>query len=169
MLVTARFVCVVVFQRTWEPPVGSDVGIKFVPVIVRVVPALPAAALLGLMLVTVGTGLGTGKTTNATGLESPFVPVPECGWTVCTKSVPGLAIIEAGSVAVTETTLPVSFAGAQVAAAVVVTTHVLRLFWLKVTTVCTTKPLPVNVSVTVGPPAVMLAGETNSKNAPVLD
>jgi hypothetical protein len=77
MLVTERVVCDVVFQRTCEPPEGSDVRRNFVPVIVRPSAALPAGAVLGLMLVIVGVGLGGGKTSKATGLESPFVPVPE--------------------------------------------------------------------------------------------
>ena len=40
------------------------------------------------------------------------------------KCVPALAVSAAGTTAVTETTFPVSFDGAQVFAAVVVTTHV---------------------------------------------
>ena len=62
---------------------------------------------------------------KAMALESPFVPEPECGCSVWTKSVPAFAIIDAGTTALTETMLPVSFGGAQVFAAVVVTTHVL--------------------------------------------
>ena len=58
MFVTERFVCVVVFQRTCEPPEASEVRRKFVPTMVRVRAALPAAAVLGVTLVTVGMGLG---------------------------------------------------------------------------------------------------------------
>jgi hypothetical protein len=57
--------------------VGSEVKRKFVPVMVSGTAALPTGALLGAMLVTAGTGLPGGKTTKATGLESPFVPAPE--------------------------------------------------------------------------------------------
>ena len=51
------------------------------------------------------------------------------------KCVPALAVSAAGTTAVTETTLPVSFNGAHAFAAVVVTTHVLRFFWSQVTVV----------------------------------
>ena len=87
------------------------------------------------------------------------------------KCVPVLAISAAGTTAVTETTLPVSFGGAHTFAAVVVTTHVLIFFWSQVTVVCTTKalfPPAVNVIVKSGPPAVTLAGEINCRNMPVL-
>jgi hypothetical protein len=125
MLDGVRVVCDVVFQFTWELLAGAVPEIKLAPAMVSVTAALPAAAVLGVMLVIVGTGLGGGKTSKATGLESPFVPVPECGCTVWTNSVPGFAIIAAGTTAVTETMVPVSFAGAHVFAAVVVTMHVL--------------------------------------------
>ena len=104
---------------------GSVVRRKFVPVMVRGNAAFPAGALLGAIVATVGTGLGGGNTMKAMALERPLVPVPECGCTVCTKLVPAFAIIDAGTTALTETILPVSFAGAHVFAAVVVTTHVL--------------------------------------------
>jgi hypothetical protein len=77
MFVTDRLVCVVVFHRTWEPPEGSEVRRKFVPVMVKVSAALPAVAVLGLTLETVGTGLGGGKISKATGFERPLVPAPE--------------------------------------------------------------------------------------------
>ena len=125
ILAGVRVVCVVVFQFTWEPLVELDPGIKLVPTMVTVTAALPATAVFGVMLVTVGTGLGGEKTSKAKALESPFVPVPECGCTVWTKLVPGFAIIAAGTTALTEMTLPVSFAGAHVVNAVVVMTHVL--------------------------------------------
>src|SRR5271169_1810876 len=119
MLVGVRVVCVVVFQFTWELFEGVVPVMKLVPTRVSVIAALPATPVFGVILVSVGEGLGGGKTSNAKALESPLVPVPECGWIVWTKLVPGFAIIAAGTTAVTETTPPVSFAGAHVAAAVV--------------------------------------------------
>src|SRR5579864_147382 len=77
MFMGVRFVCVVVFQCTCEYWVGSELARKFVPIMVSGRSALPAATVLGLMLVTVGTGFGGGKISKATGLESPFVPEPE--------------------------------------------------------------------------------------------
>ena len=127
MLVGVRVVCVVVFQFTRELFAEVVPGIKLVPAMVSTVAALPATAVFGVTLVTVGAGLGGGKTSKDKTLESPFVPVPECGCTVWTKSVPAFEIIAAGTTAETERTVPVSFAGAHVAAAVVVTTHVLSL------------------------------------------
>jgi hypothetical protein len=99
MLVTARLTCDVVFQFTWEPPEGSVVRRKLVPVMVIGVSALPGAAVLGLTLVTVGTGLGGGLTKNATGLESPLFPAPEKGLWVCTKCWPGFVKSAAGMTA----------------------------------------------------------------------
>src|SRR5580692_2768875 len=91
------------FQCTCEPPDGSEVGRKFVPLTVSVKEALPAAALVGDIEVIVGRALPGGLTMNARELESPLFPAPDAGLKVLTNAVPGLAT----SAAVTVPVIPV--------------------------------------------------------------
>src|SRR4030088_1687742 len=106
MLTIASFVCVAPApHKTCEPPDGSDVGRKLLPVTVRENAAPPATAQAGDKLDTAGSGFPGGLMMNASGLESPLVPAPECGCSVLTKAVPGLATSEAGTVAVIPRTL----------------------------------------------------------------
>src|SRR5271168_4015235 len=89
------------FQRTSEPPDGSEVKIKLLPLTVRVKEALPAAAVVGEREVTAGTGFAGGLMVNEMTLERPFCPAPEKGFSVLTKAVPGLAIMAVVIAAVT--------------------------------------------------------------------
>src|ERR1700722_15912069 len=66
-------------KRTCEPPVGSDMRMKLVPVMVMVNEAAPAAAEVGDIEEIVGIGLAAGFTRKVTTLERPLVPVPEWG------------------------------------------------------------------------------------------
>src|SRR5260370_39530043 len=93
-------------HKTCEPPDGSDAGRKLLPITVNVNAAPPATVQLGDMEDTAGSGFPGGLMMNASGFESPFVPAPECGLSVLTKAVPGLATSEAGTVAVIPITFP---------------------------------------------------------------
>ena len=93
------------FQRTCEPPDGSDVGRKLLPLTVRVNDGLPAAAVFGEIEVMAGTGLPGGLMINVRVFDRPLFPVPEKGFSVLTEAVPGLAISAAATVAVTVTAL----------------------------------------------------------------
>jgi hypothetical protein len=110
-----------------------------VPVTVRENPALPATAQLGEIADMVGTGFPAGLMVNATGFESPLVPEPECGLSVLTNAVPGLATSDAGTVAVAvvPTTLPL----------LSVSNCVAMVCPFHCTTVLATNPLPTTVSV----------------------
>jgi len=88
-------------KRTCEPPEGSEVGIKFVPVTVIVKEAAPAVAEVGEMAEIVGSGLAAGLMRKVSVLERPLLPAPEKGLRVLTKAVPALAISAALTVAVT--------------------------------------------------------------------
>ena len=76
-------------------------GRKPEPLSINVNDALPAGALLGLMLVSPGKGFGDGLMVKARGLERPFCPAPEAGFRVMMVATPGLATNAAGTVAVT--------------------------------------------------------------------
>src|SRR5260370_18409847 len=78
-----------VVQCTCEPPEGSDAGRKLLPVTVKVNALPPATAHVGDIDVTVGTGFPGGVMMKGSGLESPFIPAPETGLSVLTKTVPG--------------------------------------------------------------------------------
>jgi hypothetical protein len=107
------------------------------PATVNVNAALPATVQVGEIEETVGNGFPGGLMMNATGFESPLVPAPECGLSVFTNAVPGLATSDAGTVAVIPVTFPL--------ASVVTTVAIVWLFhW---TTVLATNPLPVTVNV----------------------
>ena len=142
------------FQRTCEPPDGSEVGRKEPPLIVRVKEGLPAAAELGEMEETVGNGFAAGLTTKVSVLERPLVPVPECGLSVLMKALPGFAMSAAATVAV------------MVVALTNVEGIVLPFHW---TTVLATKPplLLVTVRVKSLPPATAAEGEIKLMGAPV--
>ena len=100
-MVTGRVVWVEpIFQCTSDPPVGSEVGRKFVPARVSVNAGLPAAALFGEIEVRVGTGLGGALMMKERVFESPLFPAPDAGLNVFTNAVPGLATKAAGTVAV---------------------------------------------------------------------
>ena len=158
MLPMASVLCVgPEFQWTWDPPEGSDVGRKLLPVIVRVTGALPAAALVGDIEETTGSGLPAGLMMNAMELESPFCPAPDAGLRVLTKAVPTLATRAAGTVAVTLSTLPAES----------VDTAVAMVFPFHCTTVLATNPWPVTVSVKSVLPALMVDGESTLIAAPV--
>src|SRR4029077_16153224 len=103
---TGSVVCAAVFQLTCDPPDGSDAGRKCVPAIVIVIGPLPTTAQLGVMELTAGVGFNLGLIINAITLESPFIPAPDWGLNVCTEAVPGFAIKDAGTAAVTVSTLP---------------------------------------------------------------
>jgi hypothetical protein len=68
---------------------------------VRVNEGLPAAAVVGEIEVTAGTGFPGGLMINDKVFDSPLFPVPEKGFSVLTVAVPGLAINAAATVAVT--------------------------------------------------------------------
>jgi len=82
------------------------VGRKLLPLTVNVKEALPAAALVGDIEVTEGTGLGGLLMMKAIELESPLFPVPEAGLRVLTNAVPALAMSDADTVAVIPVTAP---------------------------------------------------------------
>src|SRR6266404_3976845 len=107
MLTIGSVVCVPPAPHTTcEPPEGSDVGRKLLPATVNVSAALPTTVQLGDIEDTVGRGFPAGLMMNATGFESPFVPAPECGLSVLTNAVPGLATRDAGTVAAIPVTFP---------------------------------------------------------------
>jgi hypothetical protein len=144
-------------HKTCEPPDGSDVGRKLLPVTVRVNATPPATAQLGDWEDTAGSGLPGGLMMNASEFESPFIPAPEKGLSVWTKAVPGLATSDAGTVAVMPMTLP----------ALSVCNWVAIVPPFHCTTVLATNPPPTTVSVNCGLPAVVLAGESEVMDAPV--
>src|SRR5216683_4980391 len=157
-LTVASVVCVPPApHRTWEACVGSAFIPKLVPVTVRVNAAPPATVQLGDMEDTAGSGFPGGLMMKASGFESPFVPAPECGLSVLTKAVPGLATSEAGTVAVIPITLP----------PLSVCTWVAMVPPFHCTTVLATNTPPTTVSVNWGLPAVMFAGEREVMVAPV--
>ncbi len=150
MLRTGKEVCVGPrLKRTCEAWVGSVDARKLEPFTVRVKEAAPAAAEVGVIEVTVGTGLAAGLMRKLTTFERPLVPVPECGLRVWTKAVPGLAMRSAETVAVS------------VLALTTVVGMVLPFHW---TTDLATYPLPVlsevpdTVSVNPAPPALACEG-----------
>ena len=102
------------FQLTQEVAPGAHgeafgsaaVGKKLLPLRVSVNDGLCAATCDGVMELSVGIGLGGGFTINAREFERPLVPAPECGLSVFTKEVPGVATSAAGTVAVMPVMLP---------------------------------------------------------------
>jgi hypothetical protein len=161
-LTVAKVVCVPLGtapHKTCEPPDGSDVGRKLLPVTVNVNAAPPAVAQAGARLETIGSGLPGGLMMNASGFESPLVPAPEWGCSVLTNAVPGFASSDAGTVAemLPPTTLPLTS----------VCTCVAMVLPFHCTTVLATNPLPVTVSVNCWLPAVAFAGESEEMDAPV--
>jgi len=96
-----RVVCIpLAFQFTVEPPVGSEDGIKLVPVTESGTAGLPGAADEGEIELRTGRGFGGGLMMNAMVLERPLVPLPECGLRVLTEARPALVIRDAGTAAV---------------------------------------------------------------------
>src|SRR5260370_34037672 len=132
-----------VVQCTCEPPEGSDAGRKLLPVTVNVNAPPPATAHVGDIEVTVGTGFPGGVMMKGSGLESPFIPAPENGLSVLTKTVPGLATSAALTVAVIPRTVP----------ELSVCTCVGIEAPLHCTTVLATNPPPFTVTVNRGLPA----------------
>src|SRR5258707_2464621 len=95
-----------VVRCTCDPPEVSDAGRKLLPVTVSVNAPPPATAHVGDIDVTVGTGFPGGLMMKGNGLESPFIPAPENGLSVLTKTAPGLAISAALTVEVIPSTMP---------------------------------------------------------------
>jgi hypothetical protein len=159
--VLVNVVCVPpALHKTCEACVGSELITKFVPVTVRENPEPPATAQIGDREETVGIGFPGGLIMNAMGFESPLVPAPECGLSVLTKAVPGLATRDAGTVAVIPMMLPPLSVCSWVA--IVPPFHC--------TTVLATKTVPgagITVRVKLEFPAVILAGESAAMVAPV--
>jgi hypothetical protein len=119
------------FQRTTEPLT------KFVPVMVRVNPPLPATAVAGLMLLIVGAGL------LMVNVTAPDSPPPGAGLKTVTFAVPAVATSLAGMVAVST---------------VLETNPVVRSLPFQRTTELVTKFVPVMVSVNPPLPATVVAG-----------
>src|SRR5260370_17007957 len=139
MLATVNLVWVPpMLKCTWEACVGSEFERKFVPVSVMLSVCdaeVLAGEVFGLMLVSVGIGLGGGLMMKGRGLERPLLPVPEAGFKVLTVATPGLATSAAETVAVTDSTLPEEF----------VVTFVGMVVPFHCTTVFATKPPPLTV------------------------
>jgi hypothetical protein len=115
--------------------------------------------LAGAIDVSVGMGLGGGLIMNVTGFDSPLFPAPENGFCVITVAVPGLATNDAGTTAVTLSTIVLVESRATV---------LTSFFPFQVTYVCATNPLPFIVNVKSGLPALMFEGDKNATDAPVL-
>lgn len=158
-LEAARVVCVpFAFQFTVEPPVGSEVGIKLLPVRVNMRAPLPGAAEVGEMESSSGRGFGGGLITNAMGLERPLFPLPECGLKVLTLARPGLLTSDAGTAAVKDRML-------ELASNTGVVTRLLPFHW---TTVLVMNPEPNRVMVKFAEPAPTFEGDKEMSLAPVL-
>jgi hypothetical protein len=143
-----------------DPPVGSVVGKKLLPVIVSGNVAPPATPVIGLIELNTGTGFAGGLMTNEMVLESPLFPAPDAGLIVLTVAIPGVATSAAGTVAVT--TFPSTFPALSVG------TTVLRFFPFHCTTVFATKVPPLTVNIKSGLPALCTEGESDMIVAPVL-
>jgi xanthosine utilization system XapX-like protein len=115
---------------------------KFVPVAVSVNAAPPAIALVGLMEVSVGTGLFAALTVN---VEAAEVPPPGAGFVTVTGKLPTAAMSATVIAAVTWVAL---------------TKVVVRAFPLNFTEEVETKPVPFTVRVKAAPPAVAPFGES---------
>src|SRR6516225_4144368 len=89
------------FQRTCEPPVGSEEGIKLEPLTVRVTAALPGAAEVGEIEERTGRGFAAGLMMKVMVLESPLLVEPECGLRVLTGAVPAVVMSDLSTLAVT--------------------------------------------------------------------
>src|SRR5262245_7392548 len=74
---TSVFCVPLAFQRTCDPPDGSEVGRNCLPVRLRVNAGLPGAALFGVRESSSGSGLGAGLITKLMVLESPLSFEPE--------------------------------------------------------------------------------------------
>jgi hypothetical protein len=127
-----------VVARALAPKFTAEVETKPVPFTVKVKAAPPAMALLGGMVVIVGTGLFT---VNVTALE---VPPLGAGLVTVKLNVPAMAMSEARMVAVS---------------CVALTNVVVLAFPLKLTVEVLRKFVPFTVKVKAAPPAVALAGE----------
>jgi hypothetical protein len=140
---TATVSCVeltYVVVRAFPLRVTEELTTKPVPLRVTVRAPLPASALVGERLVSVGTGFGA-TTANE---RLPLVPPPGAGFVTVTASLPALAMAAAGMAAVTwvdEMYVVVSVVP------------------LKETVAPLTKPIPVTLSVKAAPPAVAELGE----------
>ena len=135
-------------------------GRKPEPLSINVNDGLPAGALAGLIPVSPGKGFGGGLMVKASGLERPFCPAPDAGFTVMMVATPGLATSAAGTVAVTMFPMatPVLSTGTVVA----------KGLPFHCTTVFRTKPCPFTVRVKSTLPALIWAGERKARPAPVL-
>jgi hypothetical protein len=149
------------FQFTVEPPVGSEDGIKLVPVMVSVTGALPGFAAAGEMAERTGSGFGGGLMMKASVFERPLSWLPECGLRVLILAKPGLAISAFGTTALTFMTL-------LLASRVGVVARFLPFHWA---TVWLTNGPPKRVIVRseqLLPQALTMAGEIAVRLAPVL-
>jgi hypothetical protein len=124
-----------VVTRGLPPTSTVELELKFVPVTVSVSAALPAATVFVERLLAAGTGLFTVKVVTRDGLPPGFATV--------TNGVPATAIALAGIAAC-------NCVGSLYAAETGLD--------LKVTMELDVNPVPVNVRVKAGPPAVALAG-----------
>jgi hypothetical protein len=148
-----------------DPPVGSVVGKKLLPLAVLPVRvsgnvAPPATAVIGLIELSTGTGFAGGLMTNEMVLDSPLFPAPDAGLIVLTVAIPGVATSAAGTVAVT--TFPNTFPALSVG------TTVLRFFPFHCTSVCATNVPPLTVNMKSALPALCTIGERDMIVAPVL-
>ena len=119
------------FQRT------TELVTKFVPVMTRVNPPLPATAVAGLMLLIVGAGL------VMVNVAAPDSPPPGAGLKTVTFAVPAVATSLAGMIAVST---------------VLETNPVVRSFPFQRTTELVTKFVPVMVRVNPPLPATVVDG-----------
>jgi len=137
---------------SWEPPtyvVGllspfhltTEVATNPLPVTVRVKARLPAATLLGVKVVTAGTGGGAGAIVSDRAADSP---PPGLGVNTVTEAVPAAATSPA----------PMAARSSEPPTYVVV-----RLLPFHLTTELGTKPLPFSVRVNAEPPATTTAGD----------
>ncbi len=125
-----------VVVRALPPKFTTEFATKPVPFTVKLNPAPPAVALVGEMLVIVGTGLFTMKLTA--------FDVPPPGLLTVTLTLPTVAMSEARMAAVT---------------CVALTKVVTRALPPKLTTEFATKFVPFTVKSNPAPPAVALVGE----------
>jgi hypothetical protein len=145
------------FQRTWEPPDGSDVGMNCLPVRLRVSVGLPGAALPGVKPSSSGRGLGAGLITKLRVLERPLSVLPECGFSVLTWARPGWESRDASTVAVRVRTV--------LLASVVTCVGIVLPFHC--TTVLGTKPRPKRFRVKVPVLTLAFDGAMEDNLAPV--
>ena len=89
-------------QNAEDPPVGSEEGIKLVPVKVRVNEALLGAVEDGEMELRTGSGFLAGLMMKAIVLERPLFMLPECGLRVFTEATPVVATKFCGTIAVSQ-------------------------------------------------------------------